>query len=90
MDGFDQIVPISQLPRRYLSILREAKTSGKPIIIFRRNKPVAGIVSYEHLSTLLEAKREAEEKEALEKISVGEREFKEGRAKILKSLRDLR
>jgi len=89
MNNLSQIVPISDLPRKYLSIINKANSSSQPVIIFKRNKPVAGILSYKMLKSLMESQRKNEEKDALETIFSGEKDLISGKTKTLKSINDL-
>ena len=84
-----QTEPISSLPRDYTALLQKAKKKGEPIVFLRRNKPVGALLDWTLLKELIELKRKAEEKGVLEKIFQSEKEFKKGKAKVLKSLADL-
>lgn len=89
MNNLSQIVPISDLPRKYLSIINKANSSSQPVIIFKRNRPIAGILSYKILEALMESQRINEEEDALNTIFSGEKDLKEGKTKTLKSINDL-
>ena len=84
-----QTEPISSLPRDYTALLQKAKKKNEPIVFLRRNKPVGALLDWTLLKELVELKRKAEEKKVLEKILQSEKEFKKGKAKVLKSLADL-
>lgn len=87
--NLSQIEPISSLPRDYSALLRRAKKRKEPVIFLKRNKPVAALLDWELLKKLMDLKAKEEEKEALESILRSEKEFKAGKAKILKSLSTL-
>ncbi|KKS43972.1 MAG: hypothetical protein UV05_C0015G0006 [candidate division CPR1 bacterium GW2011_GWA2_42_17] len=89
MNGFNQIVPISQLPRRYDELIKEADSTNQPIIIFRRNKPVAGLVDFSLLEKLLAAQREQELRLAFCAIKEGEEAYQLKKTKVLKKVSDL-
>lgn len=85
-----QTEPISTLPRDYSNLLKRAKKKKEPVIFLKRNKPVAALLSWEYLLELMRLKAKIEEKEALKNILQSEKEFKAGKAKILKSLAQLK
>lgn len=89
MNDFNQIVPISELPRRYLELLRQASVTKKPVILFRRNKPVGGLVDFDLLQNISEIQRKKELEEAVETIRAGEKAYKSKKTRILKEPRDL-
>lgn len=89
MNDYNQIVPISELPRRYLELLRQASTTKKPVVLFRRNKPVGGLVDFDLLQTIWETQRKMELEEALKTIKEGEEAYKNKRTRVLKEPKDL-
>ena len=84
-----QTESISSLPRDYSAFLKRAKARKEPVIFLKRNKPVAALLSWELLKELMEIKSRVEEEEALEKIAKSEKEYKAGKARLLKSLSKL-
>jgi len=84
-----QTEPISSLPRDYSSLLVRAKKRKEPVIFLKRNRPVAALLSWEFLNELMEVKRKLDEEEALNNVLQSEKEYRAGKAKILKSLAKL-
>ena len=78
---FTQIVPISDLPRKYDELLKRSE----PVILFRRNKPVGVLMDYSLWDEYLEFKRKYELADALTMAEAGEKAYKEGKTKILKN-----
>ena len=84
-----QTRPISELPRNYFQLLKEAEDKGA-VIFLRRNRPVSVLVSFDNWQELEKLRRKSEEEDAIKRISRSEIEFKKGKGKLLKSLKDLR
>lgn len=85
---FSQIKPISLLPRQYNLLVKEVKEKGA-IVFLRRSSPEVVLVDFSLWQELERVRREKEEKNALASIEESEKEFKQGKAKILKSLKSL-
>lgn len=85
---FSQIKPISLLPRQYNLLVKETKKKGA-IVFLRRSRPEVVLVNFPLWRELEKARREKEEKEALANIKQSEKEFKQGKVKILRSLKNL-
>ena len=84
-----QTEPVSSLPRKYFQFLKRVNKENEPIVFLKRNKPIGALVSWKLLESFLETKKKLEEKEALSNIVQSEKEFKQGKAKILKTLSSL-
>lgn len=84
-----QLASISDLQRNYNSLIAKIKTLAQPIILLRRNKPEAVLVSVKSYEDLLEKQRLYEEKLALEAIEEFERDKRAGRLLIGKTAKDL-
>lgn len=89
MNGLAQIAPISDLPRRYLELLSQSSRTNEPVILFRRNRPVGGLVDYALLQKFLEYKRQLELQDALQTIKEGKEAYQKGQTKILRNPADL-
>lgn len=90
MNGFNQIVSVSDLARKSQAILAKATSANKePVILFKRNKPIAAIVDFDKFSDLIKAQEEIEMKEALRTIAIADKEYKEGKTKTMKKISDL-
>jgi PHD/YefM family antitoxin component YafN of YafNO toxin-antitoxin module len=87
--GLSQTEPISSLPRDYSALLKRTRERKEPVVFLKRNRPVGALLDWELLVELLELKAKAEEKEVLENILQSEKEFRTGKAKVLKSLADI-
>lgn len=89
MSDFNQIVPISELPRKYLELLRRANSTNEPVVLFRRNKPVGGLVDFKLLQEFIEAKRERELEEVLGTIKSAEEAYKNKKTRVWREPKDL-
>lgn len=79
---------VRDVQREYRTIFDEAKKSG-PVIILNNNKPDIAIVDIDYLENLRELASNAELEDAMDSISVYDREKKNGKLKRLSSLDDL-
>ncbi len=86
---FKQIVPISDLPRNYLRLLKKANYTNEPVILFRRNKPAGVLMDYNLWEEYSEFKRQFELADALDMAQKGREAYKEGETKELKNFSDL-
>lgn len=77
--ALSQTVPVSQLPRKYLSLLKSSKKKGEPVILVRHNKPVGAIVANKVLENLLKIKQIWEEEKVLQLVKSGDKEFAQGK-----------
>lgn len=89
MNNFTKITPVSDLPKKYSELIKEANRSDEPIVLFKRNKPVGAVVNFKFLNTLLDAKKELELREALDVIKEGEDSFDSKKTKTLEKPSDL-
>jgi PHD/YefM family antitoxin component YafN of YafNO toxin-antitoxin module len=85
-----QTESVSSLPKNYSLFLKRAKKKNEPIIFLKRNRPVGALVSWELLEELMDAKTKFEKMQAMSKIAQSEKEYKQGKGKVLKSLFDLK
>jgi len=83
-----QLKPISKLPRNYKEYVTEAKNKG-PVVFMTRSKPSVVLVDFNYWETLTDISQELEEKVALETIKKSEEEYTQGKAKKLRSLKNL-
>ena len=78
------------LQRNYKKILDGVRENIHiPYLVYKRNKPLAAIVSLNLLEEYNEMKRIKEISAALAVINEGEKEYKEGRAKKVEELTKL-
>jgi hypothetical protein len=75
----DQTVPISTLPRDYLSILSRSADQNKPVILLKHNKSVGAIVSDKLLRSYLKLRRMYEEERLLRICAEAEIEYASGK-----------
>jgi len=76
--SLSQMVPVSKLPRNYLSLLKASQKKEEPIILMRHSKPVGAIVADKVLQKLLKIKQMWEEENALGLVEAGDKEFSRG------------
>lgn len=74
-----QTTAISNLPRDYLSLLKNSLKKGEPVILMKHNKPVGALVAKKVLDKLMAFKIAKEEQEALQLIHQGEEEYRLGK-----------
>lgn len=73
-----QTVPVSSLPRNYLSLIKNSQERGEPIILLRHSKPIGALVSKRVLDKLMQTQMKMEEREALDLVKKGNHEFRHG------------
>lgn len=88
-----QFKSISDLPRNYINILKDANELGY-VYILKNNRHVGGVVGTNLLAKLKEearreAFREIEETRILESVERGMKEYRAGKLKPVNSIRDL-
>lgn len=86
--SISQLVPISQLQRNYSSLIQKVKKITEPLLLLRRNKPEAVLISFRSYEELVEKKRLYEEKLAEEAIKNFEKDRKEGKLLMAKKPED--
>lgn len=84
-----QLASVSDLQRDYRSLVERIKKVAQPIVLLRRNKPEAVLISVAAYEELVEKKRLCEEGLALEAVADFEKERKAGRLLIAKKPEDL-
>lgn len=85
----EQITSVEELIRNYRTIFDKVKKTKKPLIVLRRNRPDIALVAIDWLREVEDRLREAEEETVLAIIGEGRKEFKQGKAKVLKSITTL-
>ncbi len=78
------------IQRNYKKVIETVKETKEPVIILRRNKPEAAMIDIETFEELSKKADSYDELRALEAITQSETEFRSGKAKTLRSLKDLR
>lgn len=87
MEGF---ISVTRLRQNAARVLKEAQANGEPCVVVSRSRPVAVILSPDAYQAMRNRLRKLEEAELLRVIEEGEREYRRGKARRLRSLRDLR
>ena len=86
----NQLISVSELRQSVARVLKQAQVNGEPCVVVSRSRPVAVILSADAYQAMRNRLRELEEAELLHAVREGEREFRAGKARRLRSLRDLR
>lgn len=84
-----QLVSVQEVARNYRAIFDRVKKTKKPIIVLRRNIPDVALVDVNWLEEVEKELQELEEERVLRIVTEGRKEFKEDKAKVLKSITSL-
>lgn len=87
--AFPLTATVSEIQRNYRKLFNKVKRSGQPLFVLHRSKPEVAIVDIDYLHELAAKAEKYEEREVLEAIAEGEKEYAEGKTKELRSLKDL-
>lgn len=82
-------VSVSDIQKNYRKIFDGARKTKEPVIVLSNNKPDVAIIDYASLENLRKAAYDVEIKDALSAIAAGDKEFKEGKTKKVKTLAEL-
>lgn len=85
----DQIVSVEELVRNYRTVFDKVKKTRKPMIVLRRNIPDIALVDVGYFRDVEQKLKELEEEKVLKIVEEGRKEFKKGKAKVLKSITSL-
>lgn len=77
---FPKTTTAREIQRNYRKIFDEAKRTKEPVFVMKNNKPEVAIIDAKKL----------EEMEAITAVLESREEARRGKAKVLRSLRDLR
>ena len=86
---FDSIVATSDIQKDYRKIFNRVKRTKQPVVVMRGNKPDVAVVDIKTLEELNKRLEEAEITDSLLAVAEGEKELKEGKTKVAKSLSSL-
>lgn len=86
---FPATASVSDLQRNYAGLIKKAKSSGQPIVVMKKNKPEAILLSPKSYEDMKKQIREQEEKLVLEAIAHFEKEKKAGRLLVGHKAEDL-
>lgn len=81
----DNIVSSSELQKNYKKVFNKAKRTKRPVIVMRGDDPEVAVIDIKTLEGMEKRLEEMEINEALEAIAVADKEFREGKIKVLKS-----
>ena len=84
-----KFVSISDLQRDYSSILDTLHSSQEPLLVLKKNKTEAVILTPEAFQSLINKARQFEEKQAREAVQTYSKEKKENKLEKMNSVEDL-
>jgi len=80
---------ISDLQRDYAALVKQVKKSGQPLLVLKKNKLEAVLMSPDTYKKIMEKIDKYEEKMALEAIFLYEEEKRKGELKKVKTMDEL-
>lgn len=86
---FNQIVSVEEMIRNYRFIFDKVKSTGKPIIILRRNRPDVALINIDWLEKTERKLKQFEEENMIKIVNEGRKEWKKGKVKVMKSISTL-
>jgi prevent-host-death family protein len=89
MSLIPKLASVAQIQRNYKKVIETAKDTKEPVVILRHNKPEAAVVDIETFEEISRKAASFDELKAVEAIKQSETEFKGGKARRLRSLKDL-
>lgn len=75
----DQTVPISSLPRDYMSLLQKSAEKNEPVVLLKHNKSVGAIISDKLLRSYSKLKTKYEEEKLLRIAAEARAEYATGK-----------
>ena len=87
--SLSNVVSASDIQKNYRKIFDRVKRTKEPVVVMRGKKPEIVMMDIKTLDELNKKIEELEVADALQAIEEGERELREGKTKIAKSLTDL-
>lgn len=89
MSLIPELTSSAQMQRNYKKVVETAKKTKEPVVILNRNKPEAALMDIDTFEKISKKADLFDEMKALQSIEKSEKEFQEGKAKKLSSLKDL-
>lgn len=91
MDSFTipQIASVSDLQRNYAALIRKTKQSDGPLLVLKKNRLEAVLLSVTSFDELMKKVKFYEERQALEAVTSYENEKQKGKLKKMKTLNEL-
>lgn len=86
---FNQIVSVEEMIRNYRFIFDKVKSTGKPIIVLRRNRPDVALINIDWLEQTERKLKQFEEENMIKIVNEGRKEWKKGKVKVMKSISTL-
>lgn len=80
---------VREVQRNYKKLFDQVNKTKEPLFLLSNNKPKVVVLDFKVFQDMAKEK-ELTEDEALEIIAEGDKEYKEGKLKVLASLKDLR
>ncbi len=85
-----KLISVSRLRQNAAKLLNEVQGDHEPCLILSRSRPVAVLMGAAAFEEMQERLRRLEEAELLRVVKEGEAEFRSGKRRRLRSLKDLR
>lgn len=83
------IVSVSELQKDYLKVINKAKRTNQPVLIMKGNSPQVIMMDVKVMEDFNKRLEELEIEETLRAVETGEKEYKEGKTVVAKSMADL-
>lgn len=84
-----QMASVSELQKNYAALIGRAKRTGRPVLVLKKNKLEAVLLSSSLFTKLAEKARLYEEKQALETVASYEDEKKRGKLETMRRVDEL-
>ncbi len=85
----NQIISVEEMIRNYRTVFDRVKTTRKPMIVMRRNRPDIALIDVDLLTKIEEKLQAFEEQQITHIVQEGRNEFKKNKTKALKSISSL-
>ena len=85
-----KIISISSLRQEATQVVKDLREHRQPWTLIQRSRPVAVLLDYETFEAMQTRLRELEEEHLLRVVAEGRKEIRRGKARLIKSLADLR
>lgn len=83
------IASVRDIQRNYTSLFNAVKQNKQPLYLLSNNKPQVVVLDVNFFENMVEKMQILEENRVLDIVDAGLKEYKEGKTKTLKSLKDL-
>lgn len=89
MQTLPNIASVRDMQRNYKTLFTIIKQTKKPLYLLSNNKPQVVVLDINFFENILQKMRVLEEQIVLDIVEEGLAEYKKGKTKVLKSLKDL-